>query len=105
MVGARPAWRGSGHGAVDHPAHDAADEDGERGGDGEIGADGEGERADAEQLDDDDEGDAEQDQRPGELAGEDAVDDGGHEAALRGGGLLAADALDPLDFDWPVAGL
>ena len=85
--------------AIDHPAHDAADEDGQRGGDGEIGADGEGERADAEQLDHDDQRDAEQDEGPGELAREDAVDDGGHEAALRGGGLFAADALDPLDFD------
>ena len=65
----------------------------------QIGADSEGERADAEQLDGDDEGDAEQDQPPGELAAEDAVDDGGHEAGLRGGGLLAADALNPLDFD------
>ena len=93
------------HGAVDHPAHEAADEDGEGGGDGEVGSDGEGEGADAEELDDDDEGDAEEDERPGELAGEDAVDDGGHEAALRGGGLFAADALDPLDLDLAGGGV
>ena len=60
-------------------------EDGQRGADGQIGADGEGERADAEQLDGDDQRDAEQDQAPGELAAEDAVDDGGHEPGLRGG--------------------
>ena len=88
-----------GEAAVDHPAHDAADEDGEGGGDREVGADGEGERADAEELDGEDERDAEQDERPGEAMGEDAVDDGGHETALRGGGFFAADALDPLDLD------
>ena len=43
--------------------------------------------------------DSEQHESPGQLAAEDAVDDSGHEAALRGGGLFAADALDPLDFD------
>ena len=35
----------------------------------------------------------------GSLRLEDAVDDGGHEAALWGCGFFAADALDPLDFD------
>ena len=93
------------HGVVDHPAHDSADEDGEGGGDGEVGAYGEGEGADAEEFDDDDEGDAEEDEGPGEFAGEDAVDDGGHEAALRGGGFFAADALDPLDFDLAGGGV
>ena len=93
------------HGAVDHPAHDSADEDGECGGDGEIGSHGEGEGADAEEFDDDDEGDAEEHERPRQLAAEDAVDDGGHEAALRGGGLFAADALDPLDFDLAGGGV
>ena len=39
------------HGAVDHPAHDSADEDGEGGGDGEVGSYGEGEGADAEEFD------------------------------------------------------
>ena len=87
------------HGAIDHPAHDSADEDGEGGGDGEVGSYGEGEGADAEEFDDDDEGYAEEDEGPREFAGEDSVDDGGHEAALRGGGFFAADALDPLDFD------
>ena len=53
----------------------------------------------------DDEGYAEQDERPGEFAAEDAVDDGGHEAALRGGGFFAADALDPLDFDLAGGGV
>ena len=71
----------------------------------EVGADGEGEGADAEEFDDDDEGDTEQDEGPGEFAGEDSVDDGGHEAALRGGGLFAADALDPLDFDLAGGGV
>ena len=72
-------------GRIDEPADHAAAEDGQRGADGQIGADGEGERADAEQLDGDDQGDAEQDQSPGQLAAEDAVDDGGHEAGLRRG--------------------
>jgi len=49
--------------------------------------------------------DAEEDEGPGELAGEDAVDDGGHEAALRGGGAFAADALDPLDLDAAAGGV
>ena len=35
----------------------------------------------------------------GKFAGEDAVDDGGHQLALGGGGLFAADALGPLDED------
>ena len=71
----------------------------------EVGSDGEGERAHAEEFDDDHERDTEQDQGPGELAGEDAVDDGGHEAALRGGGFFAADALDPLDLDLAGGGV
>ena len=84
-------------GAVYHPAHDSADKDGESGGDGEVGSDGEGEGADAEEFDDDDEGYTEEDEGPGEFAAEDAVDDGGHEAALRCGSGFAANALDPLD--------
>ena len=93
------------HGVVDHPAHDSADEDRERGGDAEVGAHGEGEGTDAEEFDDDDDGDAEEHERPGKFAGEDAVDDGGHETALRGGGFFAADALDPLDFDLAGGGV
>src|SRR5580704_17109983 len=88
------------HGVVDQPAHDSADEDGERGGDAEVCAYREGEGADAEEFDDDHDGDAEEYERPGQLAAKDAIDDGGHEAALRGRGLLAADALNPLDFDF-----
>ena len=56
-------------GCIDEPADHAAAEDGQRGADGQIGADGEGERADAEQLDGDDEEDAEQDQSPGRACG------------------------------------
>src|SRR5208337_4639368 len=41
----------------------------------------------------------EHDQSPGQLAREDSVDDGGHEAGLRRGGLFAADAGDPLDLN------
>ena len=41
----------------------------------------------------------------GSLRRQDAVDDGGHEPALRRGGLFAADALDPLTSIFPVAGL
>ncbi len=48
-------------GVLNQPAHEAAGEDGERGGDGEVGSDGEGEGADAEQLNNDDESDAEED--------------------------------------------
>src|ERR1700733_12893270 len=92
-------------GTVDHPAHDSADEDGEGGGDGEVGSYGEGEGADAEEFDDDDEGYAEEDEGPGEFVGEDSVDDGGHEAALRGGRGFAADALDPLDIDLAGGGV
>ena len=88
------------HSAIDHPAHDSAYEDGEGGGDAEVGSDCEGEGADAEQFDDDDDGDAEENESPREFAAEDSVDDGGHETALRGRGFFAADALDPLDFDF-----
>ena len=89
-------------GLIDEPAHHAADKDGQRGADGQIRADGEGERADAEQLDGDDERDAEQHQSPGQLAAQDAVDDGGHEAGLRRGRAGAADALNPMHLN--VAG-
>src|SRR5258708_6452752 len=85
---------------VDQPAHDSADEDGERGGDAEVGAYGEGEGADAEEFDDDHDGDAEENERPGEFAAEDSVDNSGHETALWSCCLLAADALNPLDFDF-----
>src|SRR5277367_988026 len=88
------------HGAIYHPAHDSAYEDGECGGDAEVGADREGERADPEEFNDDDDGDAKKNKGPWEFAREDSVDDGGHEAALRGGGFFAADALNPLDFDF-----
>src|SRR5579871_6167252 len=92
-------------GTVDHPAHDSADEDCERGADGEIGSHGECERTNAKQFYHDDEGYAEENERPGELATKDAVDDGRHEAALWGGGLFAADALDPLDLDLAGGGI
>src|SRR5215470_839393 len=93
------AASGFGDGAVDHPAHDASAEHGERSADGEIGSDGEGERTHTENFNGDDKEDAEEDESPGKLACEDAVDDGGHEAALWGCCFLAADALYPLDFD------
>ena len=73
-------------GRVDQPADNAAGEDGQRGSDGEIRAHGERERADAEQLDGDDQEDAEHDQSPGQLAAEDAVDDRGHQVRLGRGG-------------------
>ena len=90
-------------GGVYQEAHDAAGEDGQGGADREVGSYGEGERADAEQLDRDHEEDAHQDETPWEFLAEDAVDDGGHEAGLRGGGVFAADALDPLNFDFARA--
>src|SRR5215471_17425346 len=92
-----------GDGTVDHPAHDASTEHGERGADGKIGSDCKGERAHAEDFNGDDEENAKEDESPRKLAGEDAVDHGSHEAALWGCGLFAADALHPLDFN--VAGL
>ena len=90
---------GLGDRGIYEPADHAADKDGQSGSDGEICAHGEGQGTDAEQLNRDDDEDAEQDQSPGELAAENAVDDGGHEAGLRGGRLFAADAGNPLDFD------
>jgi len=53
----------------------------------------------------DDDGGAKLHGRPGEFAAEDAVDDGGHETALWGRGLLAADTLNPLDFDFAGGGV
>src|ERR1035438_5389402 len=47
------------HGLVDKPANNAADEDGQSGADGQVRADGKCERANAEQLDGDDQEDAE----------------------------------------------
>src|SRR6185437_8008072 len=91
-------------GAVDEPADHSPAEDGQGGSDGQVGSYGEGERADAEQLDGDDEADADQHDSPGQLAREDAVDDGGHEAGLRGGCTGAADALNPLDGDFACGG-
>lgn len=93
------------HGAVDHPAHHSADEDGQGGGDGEVGPYGEGEGAYAEELDDDDQRDSKKNQGPGKLLGEDAIDDGSHELALGCGGLLGADALNPLNLDLAGSGV
>src|ERR1700723_2251859 len=87
------------HGAINHPADDSADEDGEGGGDAEVCADSEGEGADAQEFDDYDDSDSKQDKGPRQFAAEDSVDDSGHQAALRRCGLLAADALDPLDLN------
>ncbi|MEI9981114.1 MAG: hypothetical protein WDN23_19325 [Edaphobacter sp.] len=75
-------------------------EDGQGCRDAEISADREGEGADAEELNDDDNGDAKQDEGPRKFAAEDSVNDGGHETALRGCSFFASDALDPLDFDF-----
>src|SRR5208283_715962 len=87
------------HRAVDHPSHHATDEDGQRGGDRKISSNRECERPDAQQLDDYDQRHAQQNQRPRQLAREDAIDDGRHQAALRRGGALAADSLNPLHLN------
>ena len=105
MVNQRLTCSMTTHDVVDHPAHHAADEDGQRSGDGEVRADSEGKRTDAEKFNDDDEGDTKQHQGPGQFAREDAIDDGGHQAALRSSGLFAADALNPLDFDLASGGV
>ncbi len=57
-----------------------------------------GERANAEDFNGDDQGDAHQNQAPGKLLIQDAVDDRGHEAGLRRGSFVAADALAPTEY-------
>ncbi len=86
-------------GAIDNPAHHPTHKDRESRADGQIGSHCQGQRADPKQLNHDDQRHAEQHERPRKLAAEDAVDDRGHQSALRRCGLLAADALCPLDFD------
>ena len=87
------------YGLIDEPADHAANEDGQSGADGQIGAHGECERADAEQLNGNDEGNAEHHQAPGEFAAQDAVDDGGHQPGLGRRGAGAADSLNPMNLD------
>ena len=72
---------------------------------GKIGAGGKSERADAEDFDGDDERDAHQYQAPRKALIEDAADYGGHQARLRRGSFVAADALRPLIFDFLEVGV
>src|SRR5271156_6398901 len=83
----------------DHPTDKATGEHRGGGSDGEIRADSKRERAHAENFNGDDQRDAHQNEAPWKLLVEDAVDDRGHQARLRSGSFVAADALRPLNFD------
>src|SRR6202012_5616865 len=93
------AASGLGYGAIDHPAHDAAAEHGQRSSNREIGSNSERQRAYAENFHGDDHKDTKKDEPPWQFARQDAIDDSRHETALWFCGFLAADPLHPLDFD------
>src|ERR1700720_343863 len=87
------------HRAIHHPTHHAPHKDRQRSSDAEISTHSEGERAHAKKFNNDHDSNTKQDQSPGEFAAQNAIDDSGHETALRRSCLFAADALNPLDFN------
>ena len=86
-------------------ANEASSEHRAGGGYGEIGAGGEGQRPDAENLDGDHQSDSHQHKVPRETLIENSIDDGGHQAGLRSGSFVAADALRPLVFNFGCGGV
>jgi hypothetical protein len=91
--------------ALDQPANRAASEDGRSGGNRDISAHGERQRANAEQLDGDHQEHSEQHQMPRQLVIENAVDHRGHQARLRRRGPIASDAFHPLNFNLVRCGI
>src|SRR5207237_10904069 len=83
----------------------ASTEHDERDADRNVETHCEGERTDPQQLYSDHQKHANENQPPGQLALQNPVDHGGHQARLWPRGARAADALHPLHFDLAAGGI
>src|SRR6266446_79097 len=86
-------------GGFDEYADQTSSEHGSRGAERKIRAGGKCQGAYAKNFHGDYQRHTHQYQMPGQALVENAADDGSHQASLRSGGLVAANALRPLEFD------